>query len=252
MPACGGGDDADAGVLHHDFHGDAAVAARQRETCTQHLAALGELDGVAHQVGQHLAQPQRIAAHAGQRGVVLRIVGHQFHALALGGVREHGQHFLHQRRQVQVHCLQFHLSGLDLRVVEDVVERRSAGAVRNPARPAPIRVCRASSWLLQQQQFVHAQHAVERRADFMAHGGQEHALGAAGRLGLLPWRRAVPRCGAPPPARCRRAPLRSPSSAPVVASSRRFVPCTSTPISSLRCRAGSRSRWSVPGCMASS
>ena len=37
-----------------------------------------------------------------------------------------------------------------------------------------------------QKQIGHAQHAVHRRADFVAHVGQELALGTAGLLGLYP------------------------------------------------------------------
>ena len=36
-----------------------------------------------------------------------------------------------------------------------------------------------------QRQFGHADHAIHRRADFVAHVGEEFALGAAGRFGFL-------------------------------------------------------------------
>ena len=70
-----------------------------------------------------------------------------------------------------------------LEIVEDVVDddEQRVGARADDARVLALRGgrgrCRAGC--------RHADHAVHRRADFVAHVGQELAAGAAGRLGLL-------------------------------------------------------------------
>ncbi len=48
-------------------------------------------------------------------------------------------------------------------------------------KPAPVLLPQGRG----AQQFGHAEDAVERRADLVAHGGKEAALGAVGGLGLL-------------------------------------------------------------------
>ena len=74
--------------------------------------------------------------------------------------------------------LQFHVSGLDLRKIQDVVEqaqqtrRRVVGHLRQfPLIGVQARI---------QQQRRHPQHAVHRRANLMTHVGDEFALGATG------------------------------------------------------------------------
>ena len=96
------------------------VAARRS---THDLAALGELDGVADQVDQDLAQPA---------GSPTRAVGHvggdvagQLQALARGraGQRLHACRSSMSRRSKSI-ALEVELAGLDLREIEDVVDDR--------------------------------------------------------------------------------------------------------------------------------
>jgi len=95
--------------------------------------------------------------------------------------REQLEDVLDQCAQVEVDRLQLELPRLDLREVEDVVDdlqqrlapsdtppRRSAAACRRAASPS--------------KQFGHPENAIHRRADLVAHVGQELRLGPAGRL----------------------------------------------------------------------
>ena len=56
------GRDADAGVAHREAQRRRGLTLLHEPHRHRHLAALGELDGVADQVGEHLAQAPRVAA----------------------------------------------------------------------------------------------------------------------------------------------------------------------------------------------
>ena len=74
------------------------------------------------------------------------------------------------------------MAGFDLGQVEDVVDHRKQ-VVRRLADPVQTLALRRRGLVLAQQ-VGHADHRVERRADLVAHVGQELALGLAGRVGL--------------------------------------------------------------------
>ena len=89
-------------------------------TWIEHPAAQGELDGVAHQVDEHLPQPARIAAQLPRH--VLQDVAGEVETL---GLRLLGQQFdraFDGRLQIEVEFLEVQLAGLDLGEVEDVVD----------------------------------------------------------------------------------------------------------------------------------
>jgi hypothetical protein len=60
------GRDADAGVAHREAEGGGILGARLGFDRDEHVASLGELEGVANEVDQNLTQPQRIT-HDGRR-----------------------------------------------------------------------------------------------------------------------------------------------------------------------------------------
>ena len=107
--------------------------------------------------------------------------------LAFGGARPDQAHHLVERRvDLQRLAFQLHAARLDLRHVENVVddiEQELAAAVdvaanirctcREPMRPEHLRL----------HHFAEADDGVERRAQLMAHVGEEFRLGAVGRLG---------------------------------------------------------------------
>ena len=139
----------------------------------------GEFEGVTDQVGQHLAQAQGIADQGdGDVGIDLE---HDLDPLVLrylaGEVRQVVQDLL----QVEVHPLHGQLAGFDLGKVEDVVddaEQRLRGAMDLLHVVALLGV-----ELGLQGQVGHADDGVHRRADLVAHVGQEIALGAGRLLG---------------------------------------------------------------------
>ncbi len=170
------GIDADAGVAHVEAHDEAVAVAGLEARPHLDLARLGELDRVREQVGEHLAQPPAIAAHRG--GDVLVDPGEQLEAAVVRLRGEHLADVLDGRAQVEVVHVELELAGLDLREVQDVVdhpEQRLAGARGGLGLLALV-----VAELGLQQQLEHPDHAVERRADLVAHVGQELGLGARG------------------------------------------------------------------------
>ena len=83
-------------------------------------AFAGELDRVAHEVGEDLLEPQRIA-HQRQRCVAVD-QAHQFQLLGVGGGGEDGQGVLQQVAQVERNMVEHQFAGLDFREVENLVD----------------------------------------------------------------------------------------------------------------------------------
>ena len=144
----------------HDGHAD------------RHAALVGELHGVAGEVQQHLAQAAAVGQHAGRHvGAAAALdlqplLGRQRPQQADDVVHE-GAHVGPLRHQIQ-------LAGLDLRQVEDVVDDGQERLRRAERHAHPLALLLGQ--LLLEQQFEHAGHAVHRRADLVAHAGQELRL----------------------------------------------------------------------------
>ena len=175
-----GGRHAHAGVAHFKAQEGRPVL-RDGFDFDADAAFFGELDGIAHQVGDHLTQ----AAFIGQdlQRHVGRDDGGDFHALGLaaraqklGDVAQHGA-------QVDLVLVQVQHAGFDLGEVQDIADQGQQCFARlgDGFRIGAL----LRSQLRLQQKTPHAQHAVHRRADFVAHGGQEAGLGAAGFLGAF-------------------------------------------------------------------
>jgi hypothetical protein len=161
--------------VEHHF----SVLLRLRRHIDHHLAALGELDGVADQVHDDLAQASRIADHPlrHRQGDV----GNELQLL-LGGLNGEGlQRVAQGLAQLERQLLELEPPRLDLREVEDVVQQPQQGvrrALRHRQVLALLRIQRRA-----QQQVGHADHAVHRRPDLVAHVREEVALGHVGLLG---------------------------------------------------------------------
>ena len=129
----------------------------------------------------------------GQWGIVRGELGRQFEPFALGWLREHGQRVFDHVHQAEIHRFELQLAGFDFGEIQNVVNDPQQMAARclHCFRPDPL----LRPQLAVHQQLVHAQHAVHRGADFMAHGRQEFALGLAcgfcGFFGLLQLGRAL-------------------------------------------------------------
>ena len=174
------GGDADAGVGHLEAHAQPPALLRERHQAEGHLAALGELDGVATEVDQHLAQAHGIHLHARQRAQ--RRIEQQLDALAGGARRQHLDGVLDELNQVALGGVEPQAVRLELRQVEDVIddaEQRVGGAL-DAFGEAPLRGVEARV----EQQVGHAEHAVHGRAQLVAHARDEVALGARQHLQL--------------------------------------------------------------------
>ncbi len=144
-----------------------------------HLAVLGELDGVAGVVDQDLADAQRIAdEHARQLGVHHP---QQLEALGVGLLGQHVDDVVQHRFQLERQRVDLQLARLDLREVEDVVD--DAQQVLAAALDLDEIVVHARRHVVLHGQPRQSDDRVHRRADLVAHVGQELALDATDRLG---------------------------------------------------------------------
>jgi hypothetical protein len=175
------GRNAHAGVAHLEAEDDAVVAFGLPGDADDDFAALGELDRVADEVHEHLAQPARIAAQEARH--FGRQVHDQLGALGLRALGEHVERALDGLRQVEVERFEGELAGLDLGEIEHVVDQGEQRVGAGADRLGVFALDRAE--LEVEEQAGHADHAVHRRADFVAHVGEELALGLGGGLGGL-------------------------------------------------------------------
>ncbi len=181
--------DADAGVLDRemDFPDVAGLGrdgfAERREDLAGNLegnfAAVGELDGVADEVEDDLAQALVVADEAGGEIVVDDVDEVEVLLARLRG--KEVDRLLDAGAQVEGIFVELEPASLDLGEVEDVVddgeERFAAGAEGLDV------VVLGGVELGLEQEAGHADDAVHGRADFVAHVGEELALGAVAGLG---------------------------------------------------------------------
>jgi hypothetical protein len=130
---------------------------------------------------QHLPDANRIA-HDEIRHLRLHLTDHLQTLL----VRPQGQGasgFLQHIAEVESDGIQIQAPRLDLRKIQHVVDDRqqTIGRVLHRAQIIPL----VRRQVRIQHQFRHPDDAVHGRPDLMTHVGQELALSAAGRLGLL-------------------------------------------------------------------
>ena len=138
-----------------------------------HLATLGELDGVAQQIGQHLAQPPGIAHRLSrQAGRDRRL---EFQAL---GARLQGEHRTRSPRRSDCSGNATCSTGSFPASMRD----RSRMSLINASSESAERLmdsaysCCSPIETGAQQKVRHPQHAVHGRADLVAHVRQEPAL----------------------------------------------------------------------------
>ncbi len=118
-------------------------------------------------------------------------VAGQLQPLLMGAQGERLHRVAQAFAEVEPLPLQHELPRLDLGEVEDVVDDREQGLARIADGGEVLALLGAE--LALEDQFGHADDGVQRRADFVAHVGQESALGAAGGLGRLLRRAQAPR-----------------------------------------------------------
>ena len=148
---------------------------------------LREFDGIADEVGQDLAQPRRVAAHdaPARRCAIAHESSTPFGAAPAG---EERRDVLGDRRAGRTSMCS------SVSLPASIFEKSRMSLMRVEQRIAPSRAtvsaysrCVAGRARVVEQQLEHADDAVHRRADLVAHVGEERALGAARffRPGLL-------------------------------------------------------------------
>ena len=173
---------ADAGVA--DRHGDGHAAAVDRRRANPHGDGplLRELGRIGDQVEQDLPDARGIGQQR-IRGPGLD-QGGDLQPLLLDLDRERLRRALDQGAQRERRLLQFHAARLDLGEVQYVVDDAQQRSGRAPDRAHHALLAIVQRLAFQQLRGSHD--AIHRRADLVAHGGQEGRFGIVGGLGLLP------------------------------------------------------------------
>ena len=143
---------------------------------------MGELDGVAQQVDEHLAQLALVAMHL--HGHLCAALQLHMQALGLGTQTENFGHIVQQQVQVEIRQVELQPPGFDFGQVKDVVDQAQqvlAAAGNGVNLLLLVRI----QCLVALQNLRKTDDGVERCADFVAHVGQEGALGLVGGFGCF-------------------------------------------------------------------
>ena len=176
---------ADAGVLHANVERQVAVVERLGHVHVQrHLAALGELDRVAEQVREHLPQAQRIGddplRHRRRHAV------DELEPLLMGAQRHRLDRIAEHLADLDRDRIDLEHPGLDLGEVEDVFDHAQQRVGAHLDQIEILTLLGLERGVA--QQLRHADDAIHRRADLVAHVGEKLALRRIALVGLLPGR----------------------------------------------------------------
>ena len=123
-----------------------------------------------------------LAAAAQEKGCGGIEMHQQAQALALGLGPEEGDQIGELGMEIEVDDVDRHLARLDLGEIEDLVDEGEQRAARARDRARHVALLLVEAGIL--EQVAHADDGVERRAQLMAHDGEEAALGPVRLLGL--------------------------------------------------------------------
>ena len=171
----------DAGVTHLETQPHLVSHLLQQTHGNADLARLRELDGVVGVVDEDLAQAQRVAHQVG--GHVAGHIADQLQPLGSGLVAHHIRHAFEHAVEQERLALHHQLARLDLGEVQDVVDDAQQVLARLLDLAHVVVLARAQARL--ERQMRHADDRVHRRADLVAHVGQEVGLERGGFLGQL-------------------------------------------------------------------
>ena len=181
------GGDADAGIAHGETEVHELASRelrRRRETGLdqdEDLSLGGELDRVVQEIDQDLAQPRGVALDHGRHGGIDLAADLQPLAHRLGS--QQIDRLLHASAEGERRRFDDQLAGLDFREIQNVVqqsEQRLAAAADRAHVFALLGGQPGAG-----EDAGHANDGVHRRADLMAHVGQELALEPVGALRLF-------------------------------------------------------------------
>src|SRR5215813_2372056 len=138
------------------------------------LPLLGKLAGIAQQIEQDLPQPHGIDYQAAE---IVRAFDHEAILILLCQLPRGADDVLKQRRQIHRFRAKLELAGLDLREVEHLVDQAEKMGPRtvNPAQWLP-RFFRAEACCIGDHHLSQSDDGIERRAQLMAHAGDELRL----------------------------------------------------------------------------
>jgi hypothetical protein len=151
------------------------------EDAQDDFAALGELDGVAEEVENDLAESDGVAAVA--TGDAVGEVEDELEGFLAGESGLEIEGALELFVEIEIDGLEDEAAGLDLGEVEDVVDdgKERLAAEEESVDEILLFVGERGA----EEKMSHSDDAVERGADLVAHVGEEDALGLVGGLGGL-------------------------------------------------------------------
>ena len=153
-----------------------------QQTCAQgHFAVFGEFDGVGSVVEQRLTQAGGIASQPARYGVE---VDNDWQALFASLIGDHCANVVEDRFEVEIDFVKLHFFRFDLGEIENVVDqfKQVGGGAFDLDQAIELSGRRVAG----AQQMGEADDGVHRRADFMAHIGQEGTFRHVGGVGLNP------------------------------------------------------------------
>ncbi len=176
-----GGVDADAGVAHGELQQHAVFGTAAAGDADEHLSGIGELDRIAHEIHQDLAQAVPVGDEGVGHGGVDQV--EQVELLFERTGRADVDHLLDAGAQSEARVVEFEASRLDFREVQNVVDEREH-RVAAEADGLDV-VALFGREFRAEQQVGHADHAVHGRADFMAHDREKFRACAHGGFGRV-------------------------------------------------------------------
>ena len=156
--------DARAGVGDGEScHESVAIALRTFDV-QRHASRLGEFERVADEVHQNLPHA-RVIAQRGDAHIGIELA-RQRQPVLLGTEREHADHVVGERLQIALVEVQFQLARFNLGQIQHVVDELHEDSSAEDAGLDVLALLVGQ--LRPQQEFVHPQHAVERRSQITA------------------------------------------------------------------------------------
>ncbi|MNE13929.1 hypothetical protein D3C80_1067830 [compost metagenome] len=176
------GRDTDTAIMHRTDEPQHLVVQFLPADVHPDAAFFGEFQRIADQVDQDLPDARRVALNFEPFQAVLDLQLQRQAALQ-GAVLEHLDAGLHQFQQVEGDAFQFQCTALDAREVENVVDdlQQVFGGFGRQRGIFRLFLGHFGGF----QQLQHAQYAIHRGAQFVAHHGQEVGFGAVGLLRLF-------------------------------------------------------------------
>jgi len=174
-----GGGDADAGVGDGEAQEGVGVVLGFDLDAQPDLAVVGELDGVADEVGEDLAEADGVDFDVPWDGG--GDPAEQVEVFGLGALGEEVERGFDELEKVGVGRAEGHLARFDFGEIEDVVDdgQQGVGAGADGFREVALLGGERGA----EEELGHADDAVHGGADLVAHGGEKFALGLGGVFG---------------------------------------------------------------------